>query len=1008
MGKCYVWVVKPTAIWSASVNGSPDQGARSITYDGASLVGGWTVDVHFTLRVENQAQTVTRGYIRYKAGASGAATGTLTVDKNNLEWVDDDVLTIYAEVRPWAITPNIPNTQEDEDKVYVDENEDMHPLTLLGPPSLVFLDGANVDTEWWATAELSHVGGSISSTSWTYKNGVKQSGSGTEIDPDIIRYTTAGNHFVVCEKTHSNGKSHKRYSYTIVADRTGANAPYTDVEVRASGDLNGHGGRATVVVKEGGSQNDFVDNAMVVIAAETWHSGVQAEYGGNWTFRENVKFVGWIETDSVSIEPLTGEVSFEVVHPAMMKFACWPANLADDNALSPGWHRILGMRAEQAYFHLISEHSTLDHCCDIHLPTTTLDLLYADISEASLWTQLQDQIGVVMGAVMAFDRQAAFYIEADVQKLPLASRSGVDTMFTMAASDWQALDLDKERGKESVAQVDFAAFYYSGTDPRPWFSLAPARQYPYGSISRTRGVRADSQGDANELAGLYLAAENAEFQDNRAQMAGQWFCFDAMPQKYFILTLTGTEDWNYRGLVWSGQAAKMLVRGYDLSYNQSGYWEAQARFAQDALGPAGDTGNYPEEVDPADPPTPTPSPIPIPAEPPGWPGKVFVAGMLKGVYYSANFTGPDGSMPTWTAVNDNLPSLDVIYFGINAGLTGEKQQVCLLDSNRNVYTRDTDVDDNWYSSLSEATVQGDLDASAVIESMGVDITTGRIWVYVYVSGITDKHYVYYSDDWGSAWSGPNKMDHSTERDDTLRATGMITGKSALCWASNCTWQLRPALWYGPSNGVGPWILSDLTWATVYAIPMFLHPAGDGSKAYTNETGEYISEWAYTDGDTTSVTVLETDGLWDHGAAEEDQRWNSMWGSWTYPNTMRCYTRFGGTGYQRIAETTDNWSTYSFGARFDYDAGSRPWGLYGLITHLAPVVQTGDEDMIIMGTGDLGILFAEMSEAIWVMDGINDQPVARAGSMTDSAPFTNSIPYDIGELARNGIQVVRGS
>jgi hypothetical protein len=231
---------------------------------------------------------------------------------------------------------------------------------------------------------------------------------------------------------------------------------------------------------------------------------------------------------------------------------------------------------------------------------------------------------------------------------------------------------------------------------------------------------------------------------------------------------------------------------------------------------------------------------------------------------------------------------------------------------------------------------------------------------------------------------------------------MITGFGSICWASNWTHLYNNRLWYGPNNGVSGWLLAAGIWFTGYIPPVFVHPAGDGLKAYTNLTGKYISEYRTSDGQDAPVVQLETDGLWEAAAPLTDQRWNSMWGSWSDADFMRCYTRLDGVGFQRIAETTDNWTGYTLSPNLQTVMGS------GFIVGLAPIVQEADEDMIAFAVARLGQAPNHNWHAVWTMYALTGTPVGKAGSSSQSAPFTDSVPFDIGQIAQNGLQFVRGS
>lgn len=92
-------------------------------------------------------------------------------------------------------------------------------------------------------------------------------------------------------------------------------------------------------------------------------------------------------------------------------------------------------------------------------------------------------------------------------------------------------------------------------------------------------------------------------------------------------------------------------------------------------------------VPPVTPPYIPPLPEPEPIAP--WPTQVYVATQDLGVFYTANFSGPEGSQPTWTAVNEGLPTpLAVSQLAVAPDVPAIYQFVLASDgTTRNVYRR---------------------------------------------------------------------------------------------------------------------------------------------------------------------------------------------------------------------------------------------------------------------------------------------------------------------------------
>jgi hypothetical protein len=526
-----------------------------------------------------------------------------------------------------------------------------------------------------------------------------------------------------------------------------------------------------------------------------------------------------------------------------------------------------------------------------------------------------------------------------------------------------------------------------------------------------------NQTQANTLAGLVLGWRNNEYPNVALPFAANHRMIDICPHQYLTLSITASDT--VRGV---SPTLTLVARSVSYSHDfDTGHFtcEVQAETTAiegSALGAPGTPGDPPvEPPDPEYPPLPDPDPIPDPPLDPEWPAYVFAAGQTKGVYVSSDFTGPSGSMPTWTAINGSLPTTDVSHFGINTGQTGIKQQVCRLATNSGIYIRDTDVSGNWSSALSNSTVQSDLSGSADIQMMCVSYE-GYIYVYVYDSSGPGsgghKHFIYYSTNWGTSWNGPYELeDTGSEYDDNLVGAGMMRANNGIVWVAMQTSLYGSHVWRAQSHGDGTvHMCGDPLWFTNWRPPVFLHPAGDDGDCYTylNQSGVYgsISQWDYAiQGDYADPVALETDYLWWYDtAANGDPRWESLWGSQTDDDFMRIvtYKTWDLASHFRVVETDDNWSTY------DEDGTDIDDVTLDAQPHILCNDVSSDEDMILVGVGSLGLGTNKYYHAVVAMLTIDGTPVGRAGDSPDSSPYTDSIPYDFGPFAKGGLQAVADS
>lgn len=1006
--RLYLGVLQPATVFSARVNGAPadDDMVAALTFDGGSGAGG---EAGQLIYVGTTIGAYDKGMVRLRSDVSGA-TGIMEIGEiSEITWADNDYLTVVIEpalaARHLRILPD-KTVLMDYDISYSDQHAYPNPIPVWGP-SLIprWLTSSAERVQFDASDSWTLDGGALT-YAWEFPGSSANGGlTGATTWAD---YDATGEYRAKCTVTRDYGGGHVKAtpSYRFVKVFSAASPPITEFSLDQCAGSWGDRGYTFKVTLYGDDAaiGTIRDRAWVVLFARDFYGATEISMGPI-PDRENIVAQGWIAGETIKVDLEQGAVTFEVRHPFwwLLQMRGFPTGLEDVQVAPTAWTQFENLTLRKGLWEFIFWRSTLPAILDVQLTDDATGISLFNASPGTLGAQIISEANNTIRAYPCCDRFGRLFIEKEMQLIPESARGGIPIVQDVELQDLRRPFTLTRVVVNKAAQIDLTGMFYDGGH-QPLFGISPGHipNWLGSNIQRADQLALASQAQANELAGLFMGWRNIRYPDVPLSMASNYRMADITPHQYMTLALDAGDTLRNIDL-----ALTLVLRSVSFRYDSAtGQLLTDIKGEETSKAERYMDGDIPPDPPPVpDPDYPPPDWDPLPDIEPGWPTIAFIAGLDKGVYRGAgDFDPTNSNQPTWAAVNDNLPTLDVTHFGVNAGLTGDKQQVCRLATDGQIYTRDTDVSVNWGVSLSNATVQADLSATATIESMGVDPTTGRIWVYCHdLNGPAgDHHWFYYSDTWGASWGGPNNQDNPIERGAFLRGTGMVTGKGTACWASNWVFNVSTMLWYGPSNGAGTWILSDSVIVSGYAPPIFIHPAGDGTKAYSNLSTNYIAEWDKDSGDDTPLVQLEFDGLWNASANPSDERWNSMWGSWSDEDFMRCYTRLGGAGFQRIAETDDNWSTYSLSANLESIMGDSK------IVGLAPVVQEQNEEMLAFSVAKLGTLPVQTYHAIYTMLSITGTPKGKAGSSPQSAPFTDSIPFDLGRIAVNGLQFVRGS
>lgn len=646
-------IFQPETIVTALATGSPAVGQQSITL--TDKVVDENPVKHFTVYAGSGAGLSDGGKARLKS-LSGS---TLVVAPNFIDWQTYPYITVKKVIEPWAILPDLENDYEDGDIGYTNENDQYHPLGRIGGLGMVgYTDEA---VKFWSDSVAVAPGASLSSYAWVFPSGspATSTSAGSASSPIEVTWSTAtGNtpHYVKYTVTDSNGKTHTRWMPVWIFDDISDS--YCDITIDSlNGSFDSGSWRATITALGDADIGQFPEDAMVVVFAQDHYAGHRTEIGGNWQHQENVVFAGWISKDTVFRDKETGSVTFDVLGPIekMKQLLCWPANL-EDKRTPDTWHELKGMNADRATFHIITEHTTMDQICDVVLSGNTKQIKYIDIPEDDPYTQIQDYCLRPIGANLLSDRAGRIYLSKNPNLMPVSDRSGIATIISLDVNSSirndPGLTLATEWHEKEVSQVDFVAFGYDGDDPKPYYSLAPGDQYPTGEVRKIDAIRADSQSESNTLSGLYLANENNIWREVKLPVFN-WRIFDIAPQEYTELTLAAADT--KRGLEWTAQ--KLICRHVEISYDQTAsVLKVTPSFEKDSFGPAGITGDYPD-----DPPASDGGGVsPTPALPPTM--QANPQDLLVGDLYNGAWWLPVGST-AWEARNTGLSPNDVQQLG---------------------------------------------------------------------------------------------------------------------------------------------------------------------------------------------------------------------------------------------------------------------------------------------------------------------------------------------------------
>lgn len=336
--------------------------------------------------------------------------------------------------------------------------------------------------------------------------------------------------------------------------------------------------------------------------------------------------------------------------------------------------------------------------------------------------------------------------------------------------------------------------------------------------------------------------------------------------------------------------------------------------------------------------------------------RVYAATRATGVYYCSDFVLDDSTQPTWTRVNDGLPSLDIRQMEVDK-LYPERYQYVLLEGSREVYRR---VDGGaWTLVLQPADVpDGTIHWIACDEAYpGVIVAMSSRGGY-YPPSIEGRGKIYltYSADYGDGWLTIPAVKNLA----FIYTPGNIIIREGLVYLSH-------AVQFGAQRRI---------WTYSFPLATISNPwnngAGNGAP-WCNWSGADIDGDVLAfgvDGASLAAFILEDDLSMVAVAGSTGQGPGMFWLSRTDPD----HHRVGGAS--RIDYTDDRWATSNMTAL-------SPGGLY-----IMRLVSPPDNDTpILIGRGNA----SDSPVVYYIPDETTADVVNKSGTNWNTAPYTNSIP-----------------
>jgi hypothetical protein len=514
----YLVVYNPAIVFSCSVNQTTfSYPILQLIYDSVTTGAYTDVKVGQLVKVSSNAG-VFKGWARVHTAPTSTILYVGAIPIGDISFANNDLIEVLDDYRIQnkisinAEDASIPLTYKDYTLVFSDQTLYPPPVCNLGPHFADFVDDSGyiyVSLDLTASCYAVADGATISSYSANLAGGTVTSGS-VASGVFTVRYG-AGKRWLLVTITDSNGKTHTGKLLVVGCEKTGTNAPVRCLVQSLGYQSNGWDAEFRILASAA-VDTVIPEQAMVIYFEKESYGGTAGSLNG-FPGREHIKFVGWVSTDGIEIEPLNSDLSIRCIGPlGVLNSQGAFGGEVSDAAAPANWQQMANLTLFRFIHYVLHWHSTMLDVCDLELPTWASSTLYYRIGvPEGLMGDTINELGSHYNAPFTCDRQGRFFLRRDWMMMTDAERAGVTVTVALAAHDWEHVSVE-ERSIDAAFAVRGSGVLASRTDVLPYLSVAPGKTPGQGGTNeQLNNQLVSGQTDINVRTGRQYGRKNSKY-----------------------------------------------------------------------------------------------------------------------------------------------------------------------------------------------------------------------------------------------------------------------------------------------------------------------------------------------------------------------------------------------------------------------------------------------------------------------------------------------------------------
>ena len=455
-----------------------------------------------------------RGRVAHRAAADTVRINVNEFSIGTVDIRDDDY---FEVVDYWALTDKLVSATDeflkDTTWEYTDELEDFWPIANAGGPYPMWIDpDTGLARAEFSTATSIAVGGGSMTPLWDFGDGTIVSG---DVDQNevVVDFDPADDWFRNVKLTMTSSVSGKSRTKRIPTWSFSPDMKPYRVELLRFNATIEDGWSFTIRVPIDMGIDLLPHGSMVVLFGNHFYNGQKGFYGTEIASRDHVDFVGYLNSESITIDATGDTLTFECISPIKMgtQLRALP-QYVEDVSNPDTWQEIVDLTFNKMFWYIAEFQSSALNVLDL-LWINGLDSIYPAV-EITNTPNLTEQFRNVAGSVAALftsDRLGRFIARRDVMLASNTERNSRQVIWDFTLADAVSIGWEQPHNLE-VGLVEGGGFDYSG---EPMLAEAPgsAPGSAPGFDNIGNWVFAD-QNELNRLTGHLYAKRNGTYWDS--------------------------------------------------------------------------------------------------------------------------------------------------------------------------------------------------------------------------------------------------------------------------------------------------------------------------------------------------------------------------------------------------------------------------------------------------------------------------------------------------------------